>query len=84
MPGTQELADEAAAFVAQYLGRAEPLAWQGIVYARARGGLSALGLVKDARKAFAQSIAIDGWVGTDIARQFLLSSAWLADRFRRR
>lgn len=56
------LATEVEAFVARYPGRAEPLIWQGIVlstYAGAKGGLGALGLVKDARKSLEAAIAID-------------------------
>lgn len=42
--------------------RAEPLIWRGIVlstWAGAKGGLGALGLVKEAKNLFEQSIAID-------------------------
>ena len=55
------MADEAEQFVAHYPGRAEPLIWQGIVlstYAGAKGGLGALGLVKEARKSLAITMAI--------------------------
>ena len=56
------LAGEAEAFVAHYPDRAEPLIWQGIVlstYAGAKGGLGALGLVKDARESLEAALAID-------------------------
>ena len=56
------LASEAEQFVAHYPDRAEPLIWQGIVlstYAGAKGGLAALGLVKDAREALEAALAID-------------------------
>ncbi|PHQ25924.1 hypothetical protein CLH62_10025 [Marinobacter guineae] len=56
------LATEVEAFVARYPDRAEPLIWQGIVlstYAGAKGGLGALGLVKDARKSLEAALAID-------------------------
>ncbi|MFY3775131.1 tetratricopeptide repeat protein [Marinobacter salsuginis] len=56
------LADEAEQFVAHYPGRAEPLIWQGIVlstYAGAKGGLGALGLVKEARKSLEAALEID-------------------------
>jgi tetratricopeptide (TPR) repeat protein len=56
------LATEVEAFVARHPDRAEPLIWQGIVlstYAGAKGGLGALGLVKDARKSLEAAIAID-------------------------
>jgi len=58
----EELSKTAEQFVAQYPGRAEPLIWQGIVlstYAGAKGGLGALSLVKDARRAFEAALAID-------------------------
>ena len=47
---------------ARHPGRAEPQIWYGIIaasYAGARGGLGALSLVKDARKALEQALAID-------------------------
>ncbi|SNC60481.1 Tetratricopeptide repeat-containing protein [Marinobacter sp. es.048] len=56
------LAREAEQFVAHYPNRAEPLIWQGIVlstYAGAKGGLGALGLVKEARKSLEAAMAID-------------------------
>ena len=46
----------------KYAGRAEPQIWYGIIagsYAGARGGLGALGLAKDAKKAFEQALEID-------------------------
>lgn len=58
----EQLAGQAEAFVASYPGRAEPLIWQGIVlstYAGAKGGLGALGLVKDARKSLEKALEID-------------------------
>lgn len=58
----EELASEAEQFVVDYPDRAEPLIWQGIVlstYAGAKGGLGALGLVKDARKSLEAALAID-------------------------
>lgn len=58
----EQLAGQAEVFVASYPGRAEPLIWQGIVlstYAGAKGGLGALGLVKDARKSLEQAMDID-------------------------
>lgn len=56
------LVTKTADFVAGYPDRAEPLIWQGIVlstYAGAKGGLGALGLVKDARKSLEAALAID-------------------------
>jgi tetratricopeptide (TPR) repeat protein len=47
---------------ARYAGRAEPQIWYGIIaasYAGARGGLGALSVVKDAKKALEQALAID-------------------------
>ena len=58
----EELATEAKAFVERYPGRAEPLIWQGIVlstYAGAKGGLGALGLVKEARASLEAALEID-------------------------
>ncbi|MBW0148376.1 tetratricopeptide repeat protein [Marinobacter arenosus] len=49
-------------FVARYPDHAEPLIWHGIVlstYAGAKGGLGALGLVKDARKSLEAALALD-------------------------
>ncbi len=48
--------------IAQYPERAEPLIWKGIVmstWAGARGGMGALGLVKDAKALFEQALEID-------------------------
>ena len=56
------LAKSADAVRAKYAGRAEPQIWYGIIvasYAGARGGLGALSLVKDAKKAFEQALEID-------------------------
>ncbi|MCM0614117.1 hypothetical protein KFJ24_16635 [Marinobacter sediminum] len=58
----EALARDAEGFAASYPGRAEPLIWHGIVlstYAGAKGGLGALGLVKDARKSLEAAMAID-------------------------
>lgn len=58
----EHLVTDVKAFVAQYPGRAEPLIWQGIVlstYAGTKGGLGALGLVKDARQSLEAALAID-------------------------
>ena len=57
-----ELARTADAVRGRYAGRAEPQIWYGIILASqagARGGLGALGLVKDAKKAFEQALALD-------------------------
>lgn len=58
----ETLAADARQLVERYPGRPEPLIWQGIVlgtYAGARGGLGALGLVKEARKSLEAALAID-------------------------
>ncbi|HEU4442859.1 MAG TPA: tetratricopeptide repeat protein [Burkholderiales bacterium] len=46
----------------KYAGRAEPQIWYGIIaasYAGARGGLGALSLAKDAKKALEQALELD-------------------------
>lgn len=56
------LADNAAAVAHNYPGTAEPLIWQAIILsseAGIKGGLGALGLVKDARKLLEQAEKID-------------------------
>jgi tetratricopeptide (TPR) repeat protein len=58
----ENLAGDAEAFVAHYPDQSEPLIWKGIelsTYAGAKGGLGALGLVKEARKTLEAAIAID-------------------------
>ncbi|AZR41517.1 tetratricopeptide repeat protein [Marinobacter salarius] len=58
----ESLNTDVETFVARYPGRAEPLIWQGIVlstYAGAKGGLGALGLVKEARRSLEEALAID-------------------------
>ena len=58
----EALARDAETFVADYPGRAEPLIWQAIVlstYAGAKGGLGALGLVKEARASLEAALDID-------------------------
>lgn len=68
------LAGEAANLAARYPGRAEPLIWEGIVLsseAKYAGGLSALGLAKDARNLFEKAgridyRAVDGAVPTSL------------------
>lgn len=57
----EKLAAQLQDFGAQNPGRPEPLIWRGIVlstWAGAKGGLGALGLVKDARALFEQSLTI--------------------------
>lgn len=58
----QALAERAAAVRAKYAERAEPEIWYGIIvasYAGAKGGLGALSLAKEARKALEHSLQID-------------------------
>ena len=57
-----ELTRNADAVRARHPGRAEPQIWYGIIagsYAGARGGLGALSLAKEAKKAFEQALALD-------------------------
>jgi len=57
-----ELTKNADAVRARHPGRAEPQIWYGIIaasYAGARGGLGALSLAKDAKKALEQALEID-------------------------
>ena len=58
----EALSQTAAAVRDKYAARAEPAIWYGIIvasYAGAKGGVSALSLVKDAKKALEQAIEID-------------------------
>jgi tetratricopeptide (TPR) repeat protein len=60
--GFEALAKTADAVRARYPGRAEPQIWYGIIaasYAGARGGLGALSLAKQAKKALEDALAID-------------------------
>jgi tetratricopeptide (TPR) repeat protein len=60
--GFAELAKTAEAVRARHARRAEAQIWYGIVtasYAGARGGLGALSLVKEAKKAFEQALELD-------------------------
>lgn len=57
-----ELTKSADGVRGKYAGRAEPQIWYGIIaasYAGARGGLGALSLAKDAKKALEQALEID-------------------------
>lgn len=59
------LAEKAHQVSAAHAGRSEPLVWEGIIVsslAGEKGGLGALGLVKQARALYEQAIAIDGKV----------------------
>ncbi|RAR62211.1 hypothetical protein SAMN05216571_101202 [Onishia taeanensis] len=58
----ESLAADARALSERYPNQAEPLVWQGIILAsqaRAEGGLSALGLAKDARAVLERAVALD-------------------------
>jgi tetratricopeptide (TPR) repeat protein len=58
----ESLTKTADAVRARYAGRAEPQIWYGIIaasYAGARGGLGALSIVKEAKKALEQALALD-------------------------
>ena len=60
--GFEALTRTADAVRAKYPGRAEPQIWYGIIaasYAGARGGLGALSVVKQAKKALEDALAID-------------------------
>lgn len=59
----ESLAAKAHKVSETYPGRAEPLIWEGIIvssYAGEKGGLGALGLVKQAKALYESAIAIDG------------------------
>ncbi len=78
------LAQTADAVRGKYAGRAEPQIWYGIVvasYAGARGGLGALKLAKDARKAFEQALeldarALDGSAYTSLGSLYYQVPGW--------
>ncbi len=58
----EQLAAKAHQASTQFPGRAEPLVWEGIVlssWAGEKGGLGALGLVKQAKGLYEKAIAID-------------------------
>ncbi|WP_404362471.1 tetratricopeptide repeat protein [Marinobacter sp.] len=58
----EDLVAEAERLVEAWPARAEPLIWQGIIlstYAGAKGGLGALGLVKDARSSLEAALDLD-------------------------
>lgn len=61
----EALVEKAHQVSASYPGRSEPLVWEGIIvssYAGEKGGLGALGLVKQAKALYEQAITIDGKV----------------------
>ena len=59
----EQLAGKAHKLSEAYAGRAEPLVWEGIIvssWAGEKGGLGALGLVKQAKALYESAIQIDG------------------------
>lgn len=59
----EALAARARKVSESFAGRAEPMVWEGIIlssWGGAKGGLGALGLVKQARALYEQAIQIDG------------------------
>lgn len=79
-----ELAKNAEAVRGKHAGRAEAQIWYGIVvasYAGARGGLGALSLAKEAKKAFEQALdldakALDGSAYTSLASLYYQVPGW--------
>jgi tetratricopeptide (TPR) repeat protein len=78
------LAKSADEVRARYPGRAEPQIWYGIIaasYAGARGGLGALSLVKEAKKALEQALeldpkALDGSAYTSLGSLYYQVPGW--------
>ena len=78
------LARSADAVRARYPDRAEPRIWYGIIvasHAGARGGLGALSLAKDAKKAFEQALeldpkALDGSAYTSLGSLYYQVPGW--------
>ena len=79
-----ELTKNADAVRGRYPGRAEPQIWYGIIsasYAGARGGLGALSLAKDAKKALEQALeadpkALDGSAYTSLGSLYYQVPGW--------
>ena len=79
-----ELAKSADAVRGKYASRAEPQIWYGIIaasYAGARGGLGALSLAKDAKKALEQALemdpkALDGSAYTSLGSLYYQVPGW--------
>jgi tetratricopeptide (TPR) repeat protein len=79
-----ELAKNADAVRGRYPGRAEPQIWYGIIsasYAGARGGLGALSLAKNAKKALEQALeadpkALDGSAYTSLGSLYYQVPGW--------
>jgi tetratricopeptide (TPR) repeat protein len=61
----EQLSGKAHQVSVKFPGRSEPLVWEGIIvssWAGEKGGLGALGLVKQAKSLYEQAIQIDGQV----------------------
>jgi tetratricopeptide (TPR) repeat protein len=79
-----ELTKNADAVRGRYPGRAEPQIWYGIIaasYAGARGGLGALSLAKDAKRALEQALeadpkALDGSAYTSLGSLYYQVPGW--------
>jgi tetratricopeptide (TPR) repeat protein len=79
-----ELTKNADAVRGRYTGRAEPQIWYGIIaasYAGARGGLGALSLAKDAKRALEQALeadpkALDGSAYTSLGSLYYQVPGW--------
>jgi len=79
-----ELTQSADAVRGRYPGRAEPQIWYGIIaasYAGARGGLGALSLAKNAKKALEQALeadakALDGSAYTSLGSLYYQVPGW--------
>lgn len=80
----EKLADQLKAMAEKNPTRAEPLIWRGIVlstWAGAKGGLGALGLVKEAKSLFEKSLAmnpnaLDGSAYTSLGSLYYQVPGW--------
>jgi tetratricopeptide (TPR) repeat protein len=82
--GFETLVKEAEKLAAKYPTRAEPIIWYGIIessYAGAKGGLGALGHVKNAKKNFEKALeinanALDGSAYTSLGSLYYQVPGW--------
>jgi tetratricopeptide (TPR) repeat protein len=82
--GFETLIKEAEKLAAKYPTRAEPIIWYGIIessYAGAKGGLGALGHVKNAKKNFEKALeinanALDGSAYTSLGSLYYQVPGW--------
>ena len=82
--GFETLVKEAEKLAAKYPTRAEPMIWYGIIessYAGAKGGLGALGHVKNAKKNFEKALeinanALDGSAYTSLGSLYYQVPGW--------